>query len=313
MIEEVLAVDPYFLGTPEHPLDLRMLAGDDALEIRALADWRANLGQSAADADAFCQEFDAALDGNQNSKLTHVNPEAERIFADAIRAVLGLAADQLSDEDAIAKVLDGARNPYLGHPLYLAMSSKLMQTMNHVPFTFRKRISGAEDAQNQRHRGTPSSSPILTSHLRRDPDVIVPHQIAKNPAALEEYNATIKEMWDAKNELLDLGVAPEWALYLLPNSHRVRFFETGSLLNYYWKWIKRLCFDAQREIFATAREEVAQVRDVLPTIGKYVDGPPCVMRSRAGTTPICPEGERFCGTPVWKGYSFDTLADRRLM
>jgi thymidylate synthase ThyX len=188
-----------------------------------------------------------------------------------------------------------------------------MQTMTHVPFTFQKRISGAEDAQNQRHRGTLSSRPLLTAHLRREPDVILPWAIGKNTEARAEYEAVVRALWEAKNALLDRGVAPEVALYLLPNSHRVRFFESGSLLTYYWKWVKRLCYDAQREIFETARQEVAQVRAVLPTIGHFVDGPPCVMRSRSGARPICPEGERYCGIPVWRGYDFAELDQRRVV
>ncbi|HEX5499884.1 MAG TPA: FAD-dependent thymidylate synthase, partial [Thermomicrobiales bacterium] len=225
---------------------------------------------------------------------------------------LGVTAETMADAEAIAQVLDGARNPALGHPLYLGMQSKLMQTMNHVPFTFQKRISGAEDAQYQRHRGTLSSSPILSAHMRRQPDVITPWAIRQNAEARAEYDATVRALWDAKNALLDRGVAPEFVLYLLPNAHRVRFYESGSLLAYYWKWVKRLCYDAQREIFETARQEVAQARVVFPLIGQYVDGPPCVMRSRAGARPICPEGDRFCGIPVWRGYRFDELADRRV-
>ncbi|HEY8448165.1 MAG TPA: FAD-dependent thymidylate synthase [Thermomicrobiales bacterium] len=313
MVEEVLAVDPYFLGGPGHPLDLRVIGAEDSLEARAIESWRENLARSAEETEAFCRRFDEQLAPWSSSRLASFNPEAERILAEAVRTVLGVGPDAMSDAEAIAQVLDGSRNPYLGHPLFLAMNSKLMQTMNHVPFTFQKRISGAEDAQNQRHRGTLSSSPLLTAHMRREPDVIVPWAIARNPAARAEYEATIGEMWAAKNKLLDLGVSPEWALYLLPNAHRVRFYESGTLLTYFWKWIKRLCYDAQREIFETAREEVAQVRAALPEIGRYVDGPPCVMRSRAGVSPICPEGERFCGIPVWRNYDFETLEERRVM
>ncbi|MEA2531808.1 MAG: hypothetical protein QOG89_3452 [Thermomicrobiales bacterium] len=313
MVEEVLALDPYFLGAPGYPLDLRMLGAGDALEARALADWRTNLAQTAEETEAFCQRFDAELGEWENSRLVSSNPDGERLMAEAVRTVIGATPGAMSDEDALAQVLDGARNPYLGHALFLAMNSKLMQTMNHVPFTFQKRISGAEDAQNQRHRGTLSSGPLLTAHLRREPDVIVPWAIARNPEARAEYDATIRAIWDAKNALLDQGVSPEWALYLLPNSHRVRFYESGTLLTYFWKWIKRLCFDAQREIFETALEDVAQVRAVFPIIGRYVDGPPCVMRSRSGATPICPEGERFCGIPVWRDYAFEELASRRVM
>jgi thymidylate synthase ThyX len=308
MVDEVLAIDPYFLGSKEYPLDLRAVGAGDSLEARALTTWRAHQGASEAALD----EFDETL-GEGRSRLVQVNPHAEELLADAVRTVLGVTSAELSDSDAISQVLDGSKNPYLGHPLYLAMNSKLMQSLNHVTFTFQKRISGAEDAQNQRHRGTQSSSPILLSHLREEPDVIVPWAIARNPRAAAEYDATIRAMWDAKNQLLSMGATPESVLYLLPNSHRVRFYETGSLLTYFWKWVKRLCFDAQREIFETAQEEVAQVRAALPEIGKYVDGPPCVIRSRAGTTPVCPEGERFCGVPVWRNYTFETIVERRVM
>ena len=312
MVSEVLAVDPYFLGGPGHPLNLQTLGAEQTLEAEAYQSWRANIGQSPERAEAWFQEFDEAMDGRQ-SRLVSWNPDAERVMADAVRAVEAVPRSEVSDEDAIAHVLDGAKNEYLGHPLFLGMHSKLMQAMNHVPFTFQKVISGAEDAQNQRHRGTPSSSPMLTAHLRRDPDVIVPWAIAENPEALRVYNETVQAMWDAKNALMDAGAAPETLLYLLPNAHKVRFYESGSLLGYYWKWIKRLCLDAQREISETALEEVAQVREVHPVIGQYVDGPPCVMRSRSGSRPICPEGERYCGIPVWRNYRFEELAGKRVM
>ncbi len=310
MVDEVLQVDPYFLGSPEYPLDLRVVGAGNAIEAQALTTWHANRADLSS--AAALAAFDTEL-GGRESRLVHVAPDAEHILANAVRTVLGVESGTMSDADAIAQVLDGRNNPYLGHPLYLAMNSKLMQTLNHVTFTFQKRISGAEDAQNQRHRGTQSSSPVLMAHMLREPDVIVPWAIARNPRAKAEYDATIEAMWAAKNALQDLGADAEAVQYLLPNSHRVRFYETGSLLTYFWKWVKRLCFDAQREIFETAQEEVAQVREVLPEIGKYIDGPPCVIRSRAGTTPVCPEGERFCGIPVWRNYAFETLVDRRVM
>jgi flavin-dependent thymidylate synthase len=313
MVEEVLAVDPYFLGAPEYPLDLRVVGAAESVEARATERWKGMRAWGPEGAERACQAFDAELGEHTNSRLVHVDPEAEHTMAEAVRTVLGVDAATMSDHEAIAQVLDGGHNPYHGHPLYLGMNSKLMQAMNHVPFTFQKRISGAEDAQNQRHRGTLASRPLLLAHLRREPDVIVPWAIERNPLARAEYDATVCALWEAKNAILDMGVAPAHALYLLPNSHRVRFYETGTLLNYYWKWVKRLCYDAQREIFDTAIEEVAQVREALPVIGRYVDGPPCVMRSRAGTSPICPEGERFCGVPVWRGHQFETLRERRVM
>jgi thymidylate synthase ThyX len=311
MVEEVLAVDPYFLGAPGYPLNLRPLAEEETLESQMYARWHETVGQRADDAERFCTDFDGQLGRWQSSRLAAWNPDGEQLLADAVRTVLG--ASDMPDDDALAAVLSGADNPYLGHALYLGMNSKLMQTLNHVPFTFQKRISGAEDAQNQRHRGTLASRPVLQAHLRRAPDVITPWAISRNPEALAVYQQTVQALWDAKNALLDGGAPVETALYILPNSHRVRFYESGTLMTYYWKWIKRLCYDAQREIFETAVEEVAQVREVYPRIGHYVDGPPCVMRSRTETRPFCPEGERYCGIPVWRNYQFETLEERRVL
>ncbi len=311
MVEEVLAVDPYFLGAPDAPLDLRQLTAGDSIESKTFESWRESLHQVPN--EAFFLEYDAALGNRQQSRLAGFDPRAETTMANAVRTVLARTSTEMTDADALAQVLDPRLNPYLGHPLFLGMSSKLMQTMNHISFTFQKRISGAEDAQNQRHRGTLSSSPLLLAHQRRQPDVMIPWAIQRNPEALREYHETVSALWTAKNVLLDAGIDPQWSLYLLPNSHRVRFYETGTLLNYYWKWVKRLCYDAQREIFSTALEEVAQVREQFPIVGQYVDGPPCVMRSRAGSMPTCPEGERFCGIPVWRGHRFETLEERRVM
>ena len=312
MVEEVLAVDPFFLGASGHPLDLRLLETEETIEAQALAEWRGALAQPEAETVAALHRFDEAL-GPYDSRLASHDASAERVMADAVRTVLAATPETMPDADALAEVLDPTRNPYLGHPLFLGMQSKLMQTMSHVPFTWAKRISMAEDAQNQRHRGTMGSRPALLAWNGREPDVIVPWAIRQNPAALAEYEATIRALCDARNALLDHGAPPEAAFYLIPNAQRIRFYESGTLLDYYWKWVKRLCYDAQREIFETAVDEVAQVREVLPIIGRYVDGPPCVMRSRAGTAPICPEGERFCGIPVWRNYRFEELEERRVM
>jgi thymidylate synthase ThyX len=312
MLAEVLAVDPYFLGAPGYPLDPKLIETEETIEARALSEWRHALAQSEAETEAARETFDTAL-GNYDSRLVGFEPNAERVMADAVRAVLAVTPETLPDDAALAQVLDARRNPYLGHPLFLGMHSKLMQTMSHVPFTWAKRISLAEDAQNQRHRGTMGSRPALLAWNSRHPDVIVPWAIRQNSAARQEYDATIEALTDARAALLDLGAPAEAVIYLLPNAQRIRFYESGTLLDYYWKWVKRLCYDAQREIFETAVDEVAQVREVFPTIGYYVDGPPCVMRSRAGTMPICPEGERFCGIPVWKNYQFEELEPRRVM
>ncbi len=70
----------------------------------------------------------------------------------------------------------------------------------------------------------------------------------------------MEEAWTAKNELLDRGVPPEFALYLLPNAKAIRLVESGSLLHLLHKWTMRTCFNAQEEIYQSSIEEVEQVR-----------------------------------------------------
>jgi len=61
----------------------------------------------------------------------------------------------------------------------------------------------------------------------------------------------------------------------------------------------RLCYNAQEEIFAASKDEAIQIAQVNPRIGGYL-GAPCTLRQNAGTRPFCPEGDRYCGVPVWK-------------
>ena len=105
--------------------------------------------------------------------------------------------------------------------------------------------------------------------------------------------------WIAIDRLLNLGVTQEFALYLLPNAFPIRFEESGDLLHFHHKWVQRLCYTAQEEIWSACRDEVLQVEARFPEIGKYLRAP-CWVRSQARTGPYCPEGDRFCGVAVWR-------------
>src|SRR5258708_3688223 len=107
----------------------------------------------------------------------------------------------------------------------------------------------------------------------------------------------MRDAWSAKNELLDRGVPPEFALYLLCNAKSIRLYESGSLLHLIHKWTMRTCFNAQEEIYQSSMDEIAQLREVHPELTRYI-GPPCHIRAGI-TTPICTEGSHFCGIKVW--------------
>src|SRR5207237_9377254 len=101
------------------------------------------------------------------------------------------------------------------------------------------------------------------------------------------------------NRLCESGVPMRAAQYLLPNAYPIRMVSTGDLHSYVHKWKLRTCYNAQEEIFRASLDEIAQVRALFPGIGEHLRAP-CYFRLRAGIKPFCPEGDKFCGLPVWK-------------
>ncbi|MCC6988462.1 MAG: FAD-dependent thymidylate synthase, partial [Acidobacteria bacterium] len=156
------------------------------------------------------------------------------------------------------------------------------------------------DSQDQRHRMVPASRPLMTFADTAAPDVVTPRLLRQNTRALAVYERAIAEAWAAKNRLLELCVPLEYALYLLPNAKALRLVESGSLLSLQHKWTLRTCFNAQEEIYLASMDEIAQVQDVHPRLGRFL-GPPCVLRNKI-VSPRCTEGSHFCGVPVWNSF-----------
>jgi thymidylate synthase ThyX len=283
MVARVRELDPQFFGRFDNaPLDeLPEWAGDTV---------------PRTDGESFAREFDARL-GGRASKLLDWSPRAPEVMAAAYRAVVGLTRDACPDSEAIDRLLNPARNPYRLQTLNIGVHAPMMRALQHASYTFAKKISHTADSQDQRHRMVPGSRPLLALTDSRAPDFIVPMLIRDNPRAREVYDRAMADAWAAKNELLDRGVAHEFALYLLPNAAAVRLVESGSLLHLMHKWTMRTCFNAQEEIYQASMEEIAQVREVQPELARYL-GPPCHLRAGI-TTPICTEGSHFCGVKVW--------------
>src|SRR5205814_1060732 len=188
--------------------------------------------------DAFAREFDSKLAG-KTSKLVDSSPNAARVIAASFRAVLGLAESQCSDADAIDRLLNPAKNLYRLETLNVGVHAPIMRALQHANYTFAKKISHTADSQDQRHRMVPGSRPLLTLADTREPDFVTPQLLKENPRARQVYERAIHEAWSAKNVLLDRGVSPEIALYLLPNAKSIRLVETGSLLHLLHKWTMR--------------------------------------------------------------------------
>ena len=291
MVQALLRKDPLLENILEAPLPL-----EETLEYRF---WEASLAETVRPLSSqFRQEFDASLEGH-TSKLISWHPDNEALLAQAVREVLGLPRASLSDDEAIALVLDPQKNRYFGEALNVTTLSKLTRTLIHPHYTFRKKLSHTADSQDQRHRMTPGSRPMLTAYLTDAPDYITPALIREVPAARQLYDETMARTWEAINTLRGLGVPDEYVAYLLPNAVSIRFTESADLLNLHHKLRMRLCYNAQEEIFNASRDEAVQIAQVNPRIGKYL-GAPCTLRHAAGVKPFCPEGDRYCGVPVWQ-------------
>jgi thymidylate synthase ThyX len=293
MVAEVNRVDPLFFERIEEPVPL-----ERTLEYQALADL-GRLGVGGSSAKAFVREFDQEL-GAARSKLVDHSAQGPGAVARGVRAVLGVSREELSDEAAIERVLSPTQNPYLSEALVLSTVSKLSRALSHAHYTFQKKLSHTADSQDQRHRMTPGSRPVLHAHFVPGMvDAIVPELIAAVPQALERYQLALAHTWRAIEQLLDERVEPQLALYLLPNAFPIRFHESGDLLHLHHKWVHRLCYTAQEEIWRASLEEVEAVAKVHPALVRHVR-PPCTLRKAAKITPFCPEGPRYCGVPVWK-------------
>ena len=291
MIALVVAQDPDFALFLEDTLPL-----DDTADARALA----NTARTADDTRAFVSEFDAALEG-RTSKLVSMTDDPIRTLARGVREALGLPRARLTDDDALALLLDPAKNPALGESLSLLTLGKASRALELVHMTFQRRISHTADSQAQRHRMTPGARPVLWTQLTPgEADYVVPVILREPDAAhaLAIYEGEMRAAFADVEALADGGVEPEVWQYLLPNAVPVRYTETGSLLDQHHKWTTRLCYNAQEEIWRTAMDEVEQVAARAPSLATWLL-PPCGQRKRAGASPLCPEGERYCGIPVW--------------
>jgi thymidylate synthase ThyX len=285
MVAEVEALDPSFFRE----------VGEPALEDAAIAENTlapAGVGDAAA-----LEAFDKSL-GGLRSRLVDWGTRSPAVVADAVRRVLGRS--DLDDAEALAIALDPARNPYRLETLNVSTHAPLMRALEHAHYTFRKKLSHSADSQDQRHRMVPGSRPLLSRSVPAHVDIVEPELIRENPACHALFEDAVSDAWRARERLLALGVAPQLALYLLPNALAVRFEASGSLLHLIHKWTMRTCLNAQREIWEASMDEIEQVRAVHPELMQHV-GPPCFVRNGLAR-PRCTEGSHFCGVPVWRSF-----------
>jgi thymidylate synthase ThyX len=282
MIEELMNFDPLFKTILEDPIPL-----EETPEWSWFLDFSYQNGK-------WKEEFDKIL-GSNTSVLVDWKQNTEKTLATSVREVVGIENSLLSDQEAIDVVMNPANNKFIGQSMNVLTLSKLSRCMVHPSYTFKKKLSHTADSQDQRHRMTPASRPILLQQMDDSPDYIVPEIIKLDNKINLLYKESMERSWDSFYKLN----STDEASYLLPNAVSIRFTESSDLLNLHHKMKMRLCYNAQEEIWRASLDEAMQINEIHPNIGKYLL-PPCTLRKMGKLSPICPEGDRYCGVPVWR-------------
>jgi hypothetical protein len=175
----------------------------------------------------------------------------------------------------------------------------LTNALRQVNLRFKTKLSHTADSQRQRHRMTPGATPPLETLYDGRPDYITPMIIRESGELSEAYGEAMENIYDGVRRAIECGVARGYALYLLPSAQAVRVSEAGSLFDWTHRWKQRLCYLAQEEICFISIEQVEQVLKYFPEAERLFLAP-CGVRQAAGVRPRCPEGDRWCGRPVYR-------------
>jgi len=131
--------------------------------------------------------------------------------------------------------------------------------------------------------------------------VYAPESISKADDPIKElFEETIRNSWEAYKKLIELGVNPEDARYVLPQATTTNIIVTMNARELLHFFSLRLCYRAQAEIRRLAIEMLKEVYKVAPRIFKHA-GPRCKVLG------YCPEEFKDC--PLYK--IFGKERDRR--
>ncbi|PLX46562.1 MAG: thymidylate synthase (FAD) [Deltaproteobacteria bacterium] len=160
--------------------------------------------------------------------------------------------------------------------------------LEHAVFTFGiDNISRACSHQLVRHR-VASYSQQSQRYVKLDKvSAIVPPSIEADHEAKSLFEEKLRELWAFYSELVERGVAPEDARYILPNACETKIIVTMNARELHHFFALRLCHRAQWEIRDMALEVYKAIAPIAPGLFKGA-GPGCVKGA-------CPEGEYSCG------------------
>lgn len=293
MIQEVAEHDPTILAELDTPIH----SGDrDA--------------RSRSDRSLYADEFDREMDG-QLSRIVDIPQDPRSTLAQAVRNVLHAPANTLPDDAALQMLLDPKFNSVFADVYDTGIVDPLTSASRQVSLTFATRLSHTADSQRQRHRMTPGATPPIDVLYTGRPDYITPLVVRETPELASLYDDVLGSAYAAVEQALDMGIPSQYALSLLPNAHTVRVIETGDIYDWVHRLRQRLCYLAQEEIFFASVEQARALTEMFPE-GEHLFLAPCGIRQRARVSPKCPEGDRWCGKPVF-GWGLDKYPGGRLI
>lgn len=173
--------------------------------------------------------------------------------------------------------------------------------LEHISFTFgMEGISRVTTHQLVRHRIASFSqqSQRYVSHKDQFTS-IMPDSIAENVDARQIFAFMSETVHKAYAQLVEMGIPPEDARYILPNATETKIIMTMNARELLHFFALRCCQRAQWEIREMSVEMLRLVKKVAPIIFREA-GPGCVGGP-------CPEGQFCCGqTDEVRGF-FATL------
>ncbi|KYC45664.1 MAG: FAD-dependent thymidylate synthase [Candidatus Methanofastidiosum methylothiophilum] len=177
--------------------------------------------------------------------------------------------------------------------------------IEHANFTFSiEGISRACSHQLVRHRIASFTQQSQRYVKMEDVPFVTPPSIKKNKSAEEIFKNSLKETAETYKKLLELGITPEDARFVLPNATKTNLVMTMNARELLHLFNLRCCNRAQWEIRDMAWEMLYQVLDVSPALFE-TSGPKCISEG------ICTEGKSSCG--CYKLFEGKNIDQRRII
>lgn len=164
-------------------------------------------------------------------------------------------------------------------------------TIEHASFTFAiEGVSRAMTHQLVRHRiASFSHQSQRYVDLSKDRlNFITPPTIKGNKDIEKEYKKTMKLIEKQYKRMIDLGIKPEDARYILPNACETKIVVTMNARSLHNFFSERCCTRAQWEIRQLANMMLVEVKKVAPILFQNA-GATCE------TEKVCWEGKMSCG------------------